>query len=193
MPHHAADGIGVREHSIGFVDLPRGDQLPYARTGNRLAIDNHRFDNFQRNGGRVAQLSQHLDVAGPIVAEEKIAAFDHRPGLERIAHDALEELIGRKPQQRFVGRIGDGRIDAQFGQQFRFAVGPRQRGRRFFGAQQSHGMRIEREHDGRAAYAARFGQQSLYDLRVPHVHAVEVADRHGAAANRIRQCFQIAK
>ncbi len=43
-------------------------------------------------------------------------------------------------------------------------------------------MRIEREDDGRATQRAGLLDQPRHDARMAEVHAVEVADRHGAAA-----------
>ena len=86
----------------------------------------------------------------------------------------------RKPQQLFVGRIGDHRVDAQLGQQLGLAVGPRQRRRRLGRTQQPHRMRIEREDQRRTAQLAGLFDHPLDDPRMAQVHAVEIADRHRA-------------
>ena len=142
---------------------------------------------------RFAKLPQHVDRAGSVVAEEEIGAFDHRLRLQRVGHNLLKKLIRRKLQQRFVGGIGDRRVDTQFGQQFRFAVGPRQRRRRLLRAQNPHRMRIEREHHRRSADCFGLCQQSLHNPRMPQVHAVEVANRHSAAADDFGQVRKIAQ
>ena len=54
-------------------------------------------------------------------------------------------------------------------------------------------MGIEREHHGRPARTPRLGRQALHDPRVPQVDAVEIADRHRAAAKCIRQIVQAAE
>ncbi len=61
------------------------------------------------------------------------------------------------------------------------------------GPQQSHGMRIEREHHGRSAHPASLRQQPLDNPRMASMHAVEISDGHRAAADGVGQIEKIAQ
>jgi hypothetical protein len=65
-----------------------------------------------------------------------------------------------------------------------FAIGPSERRLRLIGAQQSDRMGIEREDDRRAADAPGLFAQPFDDRGMTAMDAVEIADGHGAAADR---------
>ena len=143
--------------------------------------------------GRRGQLAEQLDRAGATAAEPKIRAFDQRPGIELFANDLGKELVRPQGQQCLVGRIGQHGVDAQAGQQFGFAVRPRQRRRRRVGSQQPHRVRVEREDHGRPTHLAGASQQPLDDPGMAQMDAIEVADRHGARAERGRKRGQVVE
>ena len=58
------------------------------------------------------------------VAFAQLVAMRKKEGETLHADIALRVATIRQLQQRLVGRISNGGIDAQFGQQFRFAIGP---------------------------------------------------------------------
>ena len=165
-----------------LLDLAAADQLTHARARYDLTVDFHRRHHVERDAGRRRKLGEPLDGAFAIVAKVKVGAFDQGLGSQGVANDLLEELGGRQLQQRFVRRVRDDPIDALRGEQLGLPLGPRERRRALLGTQESHRVRVEREHNRRSAHRLGPLQQSLHNGHVAAVDAVEIADRDGTAA-----------
>ncbi len=112
--------------------------------------------------------------------------------------DAIKELAGRQAEQSQVRGISNHGVHAQVAEQFGFALGPSQRGRRGFRPQQDNRVRIKGEHRHRTAHLPRLLLQAFDQPRVPAMDAVEVPDgdrslgqRRGKAVQRPNQVFQL--
>ena len=81
-----------------------------------------------------------------------------------------------------IGRINHDRVGPQFGEDIGLALVPDERLRGGVGAENPGRMGIEGEHDRRAADFGGQFPQPLNQPRMAAVHAVEIAYRHGAAA-----------
>ena len=127
------------------------------------------------------------------MAEEEIGALDHRPGRQPAANNAIEELAGLQFEQRLVGRVDQYGVNAHLGEDFHLPIDPDERFGGGLGPQNSRRRRIEGEHHGRPTDAPGHGPQSLDQPRMAQVDAVEIADRHGAAAKRFGKVFQAAE
>ena len=95
------------------------------------------------------------------------------------------------PSSAAIGRIGHDGIDSQFVQQARLVLGPTQRRRGLLGTQEPGRVRIEGENDGADALPPGHLQEPLDNAGVTPVHAVEISDRHDAAAKSFRQVVQV--
>jgi hypothetical protein len=121
-------------------------------------------------------------IAGAPRAEVEVRSFDHRPGGETLDNERAEKVVGGKLQQRAVGRIRDHRFDAEGGEQFCFTLRPGKRRRRFGRAEQADRVWIECENDRRPADCGSLLADRSDDPCVAPMDAVEIANRHGAAA-----------
>jgi hypothetical protein len=175
--HHPANAVGAGEHRRRFPHVSLGDELAHAAAGDVFASQFQRLHDFQLQPRGAAQRAEEVDVSRTPPAEVKVGTLHQGPGVERMPHDALEELLGRKPQERFLGGIGDHLVHPQLGQKLRLAFGPGQGRRAKVRPQDSHRVRVEREHHRRPTHALRLSDKPLHDPRMPTVHAVEVPDR----------------
>ncbi len=195
MSHHATDAVRLREQATRLSDITAHDKLSHARTRNDRAVENDRLDHLQLNalGGRV--LPQRFDIPFAIVAEKEVRSFDNRLGMERFANDSIEEFARTQRQQGLIRGISNHAVDAEFVEQLRFSLGPRERRRRGRWPQKPHRMRIEREHNCWPTNASGVFDESLDEPCVAAMHAVEVANRErtepivSGTASRWRMTF----
>ena len=92
-----------------------------------------------------------------------------------------------------VGGIDQHGVDAQLGEDFDLPLEPDQRLGGRLGPQDSRRRRIEGEHHGRPAHSLGHRPQPLDQPRMAEVDAVEVADGHGAAAERFGEIVEAAE
>ncbi len=111
----------------------------------------------------------------------------------RVADDVVEELAGLEFEKRLAGRIDHRGIDAQLGEDFDFSLDPEERFGGGLRPEDPHRRRIEGEHHGRTADPLGHRPQTLHQPRMTEMHAVEVADRHGAAAKCCGKIVQTAE
>ena len=130
---HPANSIRLSQHRYGRINIAGLNQPPHATAGNQFAFIFSRYHDLQPNISRVTEFPQPVGITFTISAKEKVRAFDHRLGTERIDHDLLIKILIAQTQQFFIGRIGHHGIDTKLGQQISFAISPGQRRRSFFG------------------------------------------------------------
>ena len=127
------------------------------------------------------------------MAEEEVGALDHGPCGQPLADDVVEELAGLQFEKRLVGRIDHRGVHAQLGQDFDLPFQPDERLGSGLRPKDAHRRRIEREHHGRPAHPPGHRPQSLEQPRMTEMHAVEIADGHGAAAKCLGEIVETAE
>ena len=129
----------------------------------------------------LAPLAQHLDIAAAARAEgEVVAAHDVARAQPRQQH-VVDEGVGRQGRERLVEVLRQHGLHAVLAQQPDLCRRQGEAERAGVGHEEAARMRLEGERDQRRAQRpgpfAGMRQQRL----VAAMHAVEVAERHGAA------------
>jgi hypothetical protein len=177
----AAHGIRPAEQALGAPEIARLQGRAHRGAGDALPVEQHIGHRLQGKTVPGRRLSQHPVVARAPRAEAKVAS-DEQPAHAQAPHQHLLHKAGGR--KRGEGRIEAGHVDvlhARGSHQLQLVAQPREpRGSRRPGKELAR-MRLEGQHAGGDVQLARLGAHTLDQRAMAAVHAVEVADRQGAA------------
>jgi len=131
-----------------FPRLAFMETLTNPRRGYESPVNQRRLDGFEVDADLVAPRGEDLHITLTVASECEIRAFDEPAGPELAADDLIEKLAGRQTQEPVAGLKHPDLAGPGTFQELNFTLGPDQWDRNLVGAEQSHGMRIERDRHG---------------------------------------------
>ena len=175
--HRSVDRVLVPEQRAGFVDASLADEPADACAADDEVLVAHRIDLFGLERVAGAELPQQRKVPGAVVAEEKIGADPHLRHVQPVGQHDADERLGIPARQ--LGREAHDRraVHAGGGQRLELLRLRHQQRRRLVRPHDARRMRIEgHDHRGGAVLAGD-AADSLEDLAVAAMDAVEIPQR----------------
>ena len=167
----------MTEQRARLVDPAFGDQPADARAADDEVLVADRIDFLGAESVARAQAAQQREVAGAIVAEQKIRAHPHLRDVQPLdEHRAHERFRIPSRQLRCESDDGDA-VHAAARQGLELLLVRHQQRRRLVGTDDLRRMRIERHRHRRRAALFGAPAHALDDFQVTAVHAVEIAER----------------
>ena len=167
----------MAEQRARFVDPPFGDQPPHARAADDEVLVADGIDLLRAKAVARAEASQHREVAGAIVPEEKIRADPDLGDVQPLDQHRAHERLGI-PLRQLRREADDGdAVHAGARQRLELLLVGHQQRRRLVGPHDLRRMRIEGHRHGRRAALLGAAPHALDDLQMTAVHPVEIAER----------------
>ena len=186
MPDMAADAVRPPQQGLGARHVAAGQRRPHGRARHAQAmhlVAHHAGD--VETGSRPGGV-QHRVVAGAPGAETEIVADQHIACMQALLQHIGDEGLRRHRCEGVVETQHHRVVDAAALQLGQLVAQRRDARRRRLGlaglaCEVVARMRLEGQHAGRHAAVPRFADQQRQHRLVAAVHAVEIADRDGAA------------
>ena len=130
----------------------------------------------------LAKSLECVNVSATSLSEIKIGTFDKCLGCEFTVDDCLKKHLGREFQQLPIRRVGDHRVNTQFGEQHRFSFWPGEGRWRLLWTQYLYWVGRERKDHCGAPDTVRLASQFPEDSCMAMMDPIEVADGNGTEA-----------
>ena len=147
-----------------------------------LALGPHVVDDLDREAELLAERDEQVDVAGAARAVAEVAADEHGLRVEGVDEHALDELGGGHRCQGAIEREQHGRVDARAAEQLELLAHAHERVGALLGGEQRERVAVERDDHGAQVVGGRDRADAVDHGAMAAVHAVELADGHGARA-----------
>ena len=160
---------------------PCAQGLADAGRGVDLALVHHGIEHGDAEASGPGPLAQHLDIAAAARAEGEVVAAHDVARAKSLQQDVVDEGIGRQRGERLVEALRQHGLHAVLAQQPDLCRRQGEAEGAGVGHEEAARMRLEGERDQRRAQRARPFAGMRQQRLVAAMHAVEIAERHGAA------------
>jgi hypothetical protein len=185
MDHVSADAVGPPQQASSARHVAPAQGLAHGRARHAQVVHLVAVHAGHVEAVAAARRIEHRVVTRPSGAEAEVVAHQHVPRAEALHEDFPDEGLGNQARQARIELEDDALVDAAPGEFGELVAQGGHPGRRQFGLALHGGevvarVRLEGQHAaGHAAVPRLVVQQRQHGL-VAAVHAVEVADGHGA-------------